>query len=241
VVKPPAPISATILAVREAALAASSRNETTNLVVALAAALSAVLLVEFDGVIHLHEGWHDVTRSLNEASGTSSSDGSLDVLVRALAATTTLVVLLWWLSLASRLVALQLALRAWAHVWLLALPVALGLLAHRSADRLRSNAASTAVSWRANSLALRAVLGLAHLLRAAHVTLWLIAVDLAASASSLLTLNLALWTLAHRVALGRASRVIALPTALRVAISLSLSSHFSSHSHGHQQGQHNKS
>jgi len=189
-----------------------------RLLSAVAARLGAVLLVELDGVVDLHERGEDVASLLNEAGGASGGDGSLDVLLRALAAVALLGRLLGGLGLAGRLVALELALGAGAGGGLLALPVALGLLAHGGADGLRGDARGAAVGGRADGLALGAVLRLAHLLGAAHVALGLVAVHLAASASGLLALDLALGALAHGVALGGASGVVALPTALRVAV-----------------------
>jgi len=77
---------------------------------------------------------------------------------------------------------------------------------------------STAVSWRADSLALRAVLLLAEILRAADVALRLVAVDLALSTFSLFAVDLAFWSLADRVADSWADWVVALPSALWVAV-----------------------
>jgi len=84
---------------------------------------------------------------------------------------------------------------------------------------------STAVSRRADSLALGAVLLLAQVLGATNIALWLIAVNLALSTLSLLAVNLALGALAHRVAHGRADGVVALPSALRVAVAFNFSLH----------------
>jgi len=181
----------------------------------VAALLNTVLLVELDGVIDLHERRHDRRLALNHAR--SGRNRRLHVLVRALAAAA-IVVILRSLSLARRLVTLKFALRARAGGGLTALPVALGLLAHRGAHGLRGNARRTAVRGRANGLALRAVLGFAHPLGAADIALRLVAVHLATRARGLLALDLALGALAHRVALRGASRVIALPSALRMAL-----------------------
>jgi len=82
---------------------------------------------------------------------------------------------------------------------------------------------STAVTRRADSLALGAVLLLAQVLGATNIALRLVAVDLALSTLSLLAVDLALGALAYRVALSRAYGVIALPSALRVAVTF----HFS--------------
>jgi len=145
-----------------------------------------------------------------------------NVLGVATAALASLLALGRGLSLASSLGALQLALGLGAGGRLAALPVALGLLAHGGAHRLGGDAGGTAVSRGAHGLALRAVLRLTQILRAAHIALGLVAVDLALSARGLLALNLALGALAHRVALGRARRIVTLPTALRVARTSSL-------------------
>jgi hypothetical protein len=73
----------------------------------------------------------------------------------------------------------------------------------------------------ADGLALGAVLLLAVVLGAADRAGGLLAVDDALSALNFLALHLALGASAHGVADSRASRVIALPTALRVALGLS--------------------
>jgi len=125
------------------------------------------------------------------------------------------------LSFTGRLITLKFTLRLRASSRLLALPVTLSFFTHRSADRFGSNTGSTAVSRRADSFALRAIVLFAHILRATNVTLGLIAVDLALSTGSLFALNLALGTFANRVALSRAHGVIALPSALGVAFSFS--------------------
>jgi len=174
----------------------------------------------------------EVSNELEERHGLSGQwlgDGlvsldhrSLDVLVVALAASVVLaaVVLLGLLVSALGLLADKLALGARAESRLLALPVALGLLAHGGALSLGGSASSTALSRSADSLALRAVSGLAEILGATNVALGLVAMDLAGSARSLLAVDLALGALADRVADRRARRVIALPAALRVALLL---------------------
>jgi len=116
------------------------------------------------------------------------------------------------------LLADELALGARAESRLLALPVALSLLAHRSAGGLRSSAGSAALGRGADSLALGAVVGLAEILRATNIALRLVTVDLAGSAWSLLAVDLALRSLADRVALSRARGIVALPAALGVAL-----------------------
>jgi len=149
----------------------------------------------------LDHGVGDVGRSTRAAS-TTTKDG------------------LGLLGLTGGLVTLELALGLGAGGGLLALPVALGLLAHGGADGLGGNTGGTAVSGRADSLALGAVVLLAHVLGATDVTLGLVAVDLALGTSSFFTLDLALGALAHGVALGGADGVVALPSALGVALGL---------------------
>jgi len=119
---------------------------------------------------------------------------------------------------AGGLLAHQLALGARAESRLLALPVALGLLAHGRADGIGSSTSSTALSRGADSLTLGAVVRLAQILRAADIALGLVAMNLARSARGLLAVHLALRSLADRVALGRARGIIALPSALGVAL-----------------------
>jgi len=181
----------------------------------------ALLLLELEGVDELQEG-----RSLTSGL-TSLQERCLDVLLSALAASSGDVLLGGFLSSACRLLAHQLALGAGAQSGLLALPLALGLLAHGSADSVGSGTGGTALSRSAHSLALRAVSLLAHVLRAAHVALRLVTVNLAGSAGSLLAVDLALRSLANRMALCWAHRVIALPAALRVAVTLHLGGHLS--------------
>jgi len=122
---------------------------------------------------------------------------------------------------AGRLLAHQLTLGARAQSGLLALPVALGLLAHGGAQGLGSSACSSALGRGAHSLTLGAVSSLAQILGASDVALRLVAVNLACSAGGLLAVNLALRSLAHRVALSRARGIVALPSALRVACAAS--------------------
>lgn len=116
------------------------------------------------------------------------------------------------------LLAHKLALGAGAQSGLLALPVTLGLLTHGCAEGVWCSAGGTALGWGAHGLALRAVSGLTHVLGATDVALRLVTVDLAGGTWSLLTMNLALWSLAHWVALCWAAWVITLPSALRVAL-----------------------
>ena len=119
-------------------------------------------------------------RSLHVGSGTSTAWVSV---VRA-------TVLSWLLVGASWLLADEFALWTWAESWLLALPVALGLLAHWCADGVWCGTSGTALGWGTDSLTLRAVLGLAEILWTTNVTLGLITVNLAGSTWSLLAVNL---------------------------------------------------
>jgi len=109
---------------------------------------------------------------------------------------------------------------------LLALPVTLGGLAHRSTDSSRSLTLSSAVSRRADSLALGAVLLLTEVLGAANIALGLVTVNLALGTLSLFTVDLALGSLTDRVAHSRADRVITLPSALRMAVTFYFSNSF---------------
>jgi len=152
-------------------------------------------------------GVHDLKEGhgLTVDSLTSLDHRMLHVGCRAMAASVILgSVLLWLLVSASWLLADKFALRSGAESWLLALPVTLSLLAHGSADGIRSGTSSTALSWGTDSLALGAVSGLAEILGATNIALRLVAMDLAGGTRSLLTVNLALWTLADWVALSRA-------------------------------------
>jgi hypothetical protein len=117
------------------------------------------------------------------------------------------------------LLAGQLALGLGAQGRGLALPGALGLLAERRAVRLRGSAGGAADGRAADSLALGASLELAHLLRAADRADGFLAVDFAFGALRLFAVHLAFRAGAHRMALGRADRVVAKPLALRVALS----------------------
>jgi hypothetical protein len=83
---------------------------------------------------------------------------------------------------------------------------------------------STAVGGSANGLALGAVVLLAEVLGATHVTLGLVTVNLAFGTLSLLAVNLTFRTLADRVALCRADGVVTLPTTFRVAVAGDLKS-----------------
>jgi hypothetical protein len=120
---------------------------------------------------------------------------------------------------AARLLAGQLAFGLRAQSRGLALPGALGLLAERGAVRLRGSASGTADGRAADGLALRAALELAHLLGTTDRAHGLLAVHFTLGALGLFAVHLAFRASAHRVALGRADRVIAKPFALRVALS----------------------
>lgn len=122
------------------------------------------------------------------------------------------------LSLASRALALQLALGLGAVGGLDALVLAIELLAHGGALGLGSDAGGVAAGRLADSLALRAASQLAQLLGAADGAHGALAVDGALGAGDLLTLHLALGASAHRVADRRASGVVALPLAHGVAL-----------------------
>jgi len=193
----------------------------TRLGGALAAHTLALLGLGLDGVHHLHERRHhlrDLRGLLDER--VSSADGRGEVRRVSARAASALGSVLASTSVARRALADELALRLRAGDRLLALPVALGGLAHRGADGVGSLALSAAVSRGADSLALRAILLLAEILRAANIALWLVAMDLALRALSLLAVDLALRSFADWVADCWADWVIALPSALWVAISL---------------------
>jgi len=190
---------------------------------ALAAHTLALLGLSLDGVHDLHEGRHHLSLLRIELDkGVGSTDSSSQVSGIGARAAASLGSALTGTSVAGRALADKLALRLRASDGLLALPVALSGLAHRGANSVGGPALSAAVGGRANSLALRAILLLAKILRATDVALGLIAVDLALSTFSLFAMDLALWSLAHRVADGRADRIVALPSAFRVAITLYL-------------------
>jgi len=191
-------------------------------------------------VIHDFEEGHGFTRD----SFTGLDHRGLHVDGVALAAST---VEGTWLThtllgLAGWLLAHELALGAGAQSGLLALPVALGLLAHRSAHSIGSSACGTALSRSTDSLALGAVIGLAQILGATNIALRLVAMNLAGGTGGLLAMNLALRALAHRVALSRARGVITLPSALRVALCWCgswglVQFHFAFHLHGRGRGE----
>jgi len=183
-----------------------------------------LLLLKLEGVHKLQKG------GLKTFGLTNLEKSSLHVLLGALAASLGDSGVGLLVSTGG-LLADELTLRTRAQGRLLALPLALGILAHRSALSVRSGTGSTALSRSADSLALGAIFLLAHVLRATNIALRLVTVDLAGSAGSLLAVNLALRTLADGVALSRAYRVIALPSALRMAVSRGLSADNSEQSH----------
>jgi len=122
------------------------------------------------------------------------------------------------LGFAGGLLAHQLALGAGAQGGLLALPIALGLLTHRGAHGIGCSTSSTALGRGTHGFALGAIVGFAQVLGATNIALRLVAMNLAGGTRGLLAMNLTLRTLAHRVALSGARRVITLPSALRVAL-----------------------
>jgi len=188
---------------------------------ALAAHALALLAGGLDRVHDLHERWHhgrDLRRLLHQR--VRSADGGSQVRLDGAWAASSLGSILAGAGVACWALADKLALWLRAGDWLLALPVALGRLAHWGADGVWCLALGAAVSWGADSLALRAILLLAEILRAANIALWLVAMDLALRTLSLLAVDLALRSFADWVADCWADWVIALPSALWVAISL---------------------
>jgi len=121
--------------------------------------------------------------------------------------------------LASRTLALELALWLGAQSGLLAFPVAFHLLAHWRASGSWGDAACVALRRSTNSLALWATLLFAHIFRAANTAFRSFTVNSAGCTRRLFALDLALGALAHRVALCRANWVVALPATFRVALS----------------------
>jgi len=196
---------------------------------ALAAHGRALLLGRgLDGMHDFHKRRHHsrgLRVDLHESIG-STDGGSQVSLVSAIAAAS-LGTSLTSTGIASRTFADELALRLRTSDRLLALPVALGGFAHRSADSVGGFALGTAVSRRANSFTLGAILLLAQILRTTHIALRLVAMDFALRTLSLLAVNLALRALAHGVAHSGTHRVIALPSAFRVAVTF----HFSNSLH----------
>jgi len=158
---------------------------------------------------------HNFNESRSETAGIGQStssvglgNGKLNILSTARAALGLL---------AGSPLALQLALGLSTVGGLHALVEAGELLAHRLALGLRSLAGSVAVSGLANRLTFRATFLLALILRAADGADRFLAVHSALGAGGFLALHLALGSLADRMTHSRASRVIALPLALRMA------------------------
>ena len=120
--------------------------------------------------------------------------------------------------IAGSLLALQLALGLGAVGRLGALVLASELFADRGTLGLGGRARGRAAGRLADGLALGAVVLLALVLGATDGADGLLAMDGALGARYLLALHLALGALAHRVANGGASRVVALPLADRVAL-----------------------
>jgi len=105
-------------------------------------------------VVHNFKEGHSLTRD----GFTGLDHGGLDVSSRALAASVVKRSRLGWLDISTGwLLAHEFALRARAESRLLALPVALSLLAHWGAESIRGGTSGTALSWSADSLALRAI------------------------------------------------------------------------------------
>jgi len=191
-----------------------------------------------DGVHDLHEGGHHgagLTVDLHQTVG--STDGGSQVSLVGAVAAAGLGASLTSTSITSRALAHELALGLGAGDGLLALPVALGGLAHGGAHSVGGFALSTAVGRRADGLALGAILLLAQVLGASDVALRLVAVDLALGALSLLAVDLALGTLAHGVAHSGAHRVVALPSALGVAVTFDFSHSLHEVALGHHGGE----
>jgi hypothetical protein len=140
--------------------------------------------------------------------------------------------------LASRLLALQLALGLGAVRGLGALVEAGEFLANRLALGLGGFAGGVAVSRLADRLALGAAFLLALVLGAADGANGLLAVNGALSAGGFLALHLALGAFAHGVADSRAGGIIALPLAHRVALLCRDSSHHENDNDGEEEAGH---
>jgi hypothetical protein len=122
--------------------------------------------------------------------------------------------------LASRSFALEFALGTSAVCGFGTLVVAFELFAYRAALGFGCGASGVALGRGTDSLALRAVLLLAEILGAADRASGTLAVDDALGALNLFTLHFALGAPTHRVAHSGASRIVALPFALRMALGL---------------------
>jgi len=109
----------------------------------------------------------------------------------------------------SRPLALELALGAWALAGLTAFPGAVRFLAHWAALRLRRGASGMTLPGGAHGLTLRASLAFTHVSRASNAANWPLAVHRALGTRGLLAADFAQRLRAHRVAEGRADRVVA--------------------------------
>jgi len=89
---------------------------------------------------------------------------------------------------------------------------ALSWRANRTADRFWRSAHCSALSRSADSLARRAIVFFAYILRASDNAFGFLAFNETVSARSFLTLNLTIWRIACRMASCRAFRIITLPT-----------------------------
>jgi len=182
----------------------------------------------------LNEG-HSLSIVGDDRVGRSLNHGCLHVGSMALAAwVIRLLLLLGLLGSTSWLIADELTLRTSTESRLLTLPITLSLLTHGGTLSLGSSTSSSALSWGTYSLTLGAISSLTEILRASHITLRLVTMDLTGSTGGLLTVDLTLRPLTNRVALSRAGRIITLPSALRVASSTTIISlHISIHLHLH--------
>jgi len=175
--------------------------------------LAGFLLLVHDGVEHFQERRTERAAGVGlRAAVVGLNNGNIRVGRGARAALVAVVFV------ASRLLALQLALGTSTVGGLHALVGAVEFLAHGRAFRFGSSAGGVALSGCANSLALGAVFLLTIVLGAADRAGGAFAVNNALGALSLLTLHFTLGTSTHWVADSRAGRVIALPAALRVAL-----------------------
>lgn len=118
---------------------------------------------------------------------------------------------------AGRCLAHELTLRLGAKRRTFASPGAVCIFAHRVADRVRNLALSVTVERGTDRVAFWAVTGLTFFHRAADRALLLSAVHGARGFLRLVTLNGAVRTITDGVTHSRATRIITVPTALRVA------------------------
>jgi len=138
------------------------------------------------------------------------------------------------LFLASRLLALELALGTLAVGRLHALVVAFEFLANRRAFGFRSSASSVALSGSTDGFTLGAILLFAEIFRATNRADRAFAMDHALGTLSLFASHLTLGASTHRVANSRALRIITLPAALRVALFSVHRRHSKKSKHGHE-------